>query len=98
MRQFFLLEELQSASLHKPFDFTKEVSVLKINRIERKTDGGYKGFEDTKSALYNLAQDPGQLNSIQDKDLILKYKNLMINEIRQYDPPKELLKNYFDLI
>ena len=23
------------------------------------------------------------------------YKNLMLNEIKTYDPPKELLKNYF---
>ena len=71
--------------------------MLKINRIEKKTDGGYKGFVDTKSALYNLNKDPGQLNSIQDRDLILKYKNLMIDHIKKYDPPKELLKNYFDI-
>ena len=25
------------------------------------------------------------------------YKNLMIDHIKQYDPPKELLKNYFDI-
>ena len=97
MRQFFSLEELQTASLHEPFEFTKEVPVLKINRIEKKTNGGYKGYEDTKSALYNLKKDPGQLNSLQDDDLILKYKKLMIDQIKQYDPPKELLQNYFNI-
>ena len=65
--------------------------------MKKKTDGGYKGYTDTKSALYNLNNDPGQLHSIQDKDLILKYKNLMINQIKKYDPPKELLENYFDI-
>ena len=63
--------------------------------MKKKTDGGYKGYEDTKSALYNLNKDPGQLNSIQDKDLILKYKKLMIDQIKKYDPPQELLENYF---
>ena len=66
MRQFFSNEELQTATLHKPFDFTKDIPLLKINRIERKTDGGYKGFEDTKSALYNLQNDPGQLTPLAD--------------------------------
>ena len=35
MRQFFSNEELQTAILHKPFNFTKDVPVLKINRIEK---------------------------------------------------------------
>ena len=64
--------------------------------MKKKTDGGYKGYADTKSALYNLNKDPGQLNSIQDKDLILKYKKLMIDQIKKYDPPQELLENYFE--
>ena len=97
MRQFFSLEELRSASLHKPFNFTKETPVLKINRIERQTDGGYKGYEDTKSALYNLQNDPGQLSPINDKNLFKKYQDMMIKIIKQYDPPKELLHNYFNI-
>ena len=64
--------------------------------MKKKTDGGYKGYADTKSALYNLNKDPGQLNSIQDEDLILKYKKLMIDQIKKYDPPQELLENYFE--
>jgi hypothetical protein len=95
MRQFFSLEELQTATMHKPFNFTKDVPVLKINRIERKTDGGYKGYEDTKSALYNLKRDPGQLTSVNDDDLIKRYQSLMIEEIKKYDPPEEIFLNYF---
>ena len=95
MRQFFSNEELQTATLHKPFDFTKDVPVLKINRIERKTDGGYKGFEDTKSALYNLIDDPGQLSPIADEKKSKEYQQIMIDIINKYDPPEELIKNYF---
>ena len=96
MRQFFSNEELQTATLHKPFDFTKDIPLLKINRIERKTDKGYKGFEDTKSALYNLQKDPGQLSPITDEKKSKEYQQMMIDIINEYDPPKELIKNYFE--
>ena len=96
MRQFFSNEELQTATLHKPFDFTKDIPLLKINRIERKTDGGYKGFEDTKSALYNLQNDPGQLTPLADEKKSNEYQQMMIDIINEYDPPKELIKNYFE--
>ena len=96
MRQFFSNEELQTATLHKPFDFTKDIPLLKINRIERKTDGGYKGFEDTKSALYNLQNDPGQLTPLADEKKSNEYQQMMIDIINKYDPPKELIKNYFE--
>jgi len=74
--------------------FTKNIPVMKVNRILRKTDP-HKSLVNTKSALYNLKDDPGQLNPINDKNLIKKYKELMLREIKSYDPPKELLKNYF---
>ena len=54
-------------------------------------------LKDTKSALYDLKEDPGQLNQIHDNDLISQYKDLMLKEIKLYDPPKELLENYFNL-
>ena len=97
MRQFFSNEELQTATMHKPFNFTKNIPVMKVNRILRKTDP-HKSLEDTKSALYNLKDDPGQLNPIDDKDLISKYRKIMLDEIKKYDPPKELLDNYFSQI
>ena len=68
---------------------------MKVNRILRESDS-LKPIEDSKCALYNLREDPGQLNPINDQGLINKYKNLMLNEIKTYDPPKELLKNYFE--
>ena len=63
MRQFFSHEELQTATMHEPFNFTKNIPVMKVNRILRKSDP-HKSLEDTKCALYNLKEDPGQLNPI----------------------------------
>ena len=94
MRQFFSHEELQTATMHEPFDFTKNIPVMKVNKILRKTDP-HKSLVDTESALYDLTKDPGQLSPLNDISLMTKYKNLMLNEIKTYDPPKELLKNYF---
>ena len=42
-------------------------------------------------------EDPGQLKPIEDKHLINKYRKKMINLIRDNDPPKELLSNYFNI-
>jgi len=67
---------------------------MKVNRILRKTDP-HKSLEDTKSALYDLKKDPGQLSPVNDTALMTKYKNIMLEEIKTYDPPEELLKNYF---
>ena len=97
MRQFFTEEELRTTKMHKPFSFTKDIPVMQINRIQRKTDEGFKSLEDTKSALYDIIKDPGQLNPIEDKSLLAKYKELMINVIKENDPPKELLFNYFNI-
>ena len=97
MRQFFSHEELRTIKIHEPFSFTKKIPVMKINRIQRKTDEGFKILEDTKSALYNILEDPGQLSPIQDQNLINKYKEKMINLIKENDPPKELLSNYFNI-
>ena len=47
--------------MHEPFNFTKNIPVMKVNRILRKSDP-HKSLEDTKCALYNLKEDPGQLN------------------------------------
>ena len=69
---------------------------MKVNRILRKTDP-HKFLVNTKSALYNLHEDPGQLNPIEDKSLLAKYKELMINVIKENDPLKELLFNYFGI-
>ena len=97
MRQFFSLDELKTATMHEPFSFTKDIPVLKINRIQKKSDPGFKGYVDTKSALYDLQKDSGQLNPINDDKLINKYKNMMIDVIKKNDPPKELLLNYFGI-
>ena len=54
-------------------------------------------LEDSKSSLYNTVEDPGQLKPVEDEHLINKYREKMINLIKDNDPPKELLSNYFNI-
>ena len=91
-RGFFSEEELKTLKIHEPFSFTKNIPVMQI-----KSDKNLKRYVETKSALYDLIKDPGQLNPIEDKSLLAKYKELMINVIKENDPPKELLFNYFGI-
>ena len=97
MRQFFSHEELRTIRMVEPFKFTKDIPVMKVNRIQRKTDEGFLSLEDTKSALYNIIDDPGQLKPLEDEHLINEYREKMINLIKDNDPPKELLSNYFNI-
>ena len=94
-KRFTVLDLLQNTS--EKFSFTKEIPVMKVNRIQRKTDEGFLTLENTKSALYYIVDDPGQLKPIEDKQLINKYRKKMINLIKDNDPPKELLSNYFNI-
>ena len=101
LRQFFTLNELKSAKLNDPFSFTKGVPVLKIkNDEEGPAIGNETGgkddmkFEDTQTALYDIRNDPGQLNNIVDS----KAKELLTKEMQrkmiENDAPKEVLERF----
>ena len=46
--------------------------------------------------LNNLQNDPGQLTPLVDEKKSNEYQQMMIDIINEYDPPKELIKNYFE--
>ena len=59
-----------------------------------KNTGG-KGFIDTESVLYDVLNDPGQLNKINDKKIISKMNNLIFDKMIENDAPKEVIKRFF---
>ena len=99
MRQFFTLEELKTAKLNDPFSFTKGIPLLKIkNQADGPAIGNIgndnMGFEDTNSALYNIKDDPGQLENIinsPQKDRLLKE---MKEKMKENDAPSEVLERF----
>ena len=54
-----------------------------------------KGFLDTDSALYNIKNDPGQINKIEDRDIIKKMNNLIFDKMTENDAPKEVISRFF---
>jgi len=100
LRQFFTLNELKTAKMEKPFSFTKGVPVMKIQNDDRgpsigNDDSLEKGFVDTDSALYDIKNDPGQINKIEDRDIIKKMNNLIFDKMTENDAPKEVISRFF---
>jgi arylsulfatase A-like enzyme len=101
LRQFFTLNELKTAKLNEPLAFTKGVPVLKIKNDEEgpaigNEIGGKDSmkFEDKKTAVYDIINDPGQLNNIVNSEV----KDTMLKEMQrkmiENDAPKEVLERF----
>ena len=101
LRQFFTLEELKTAQMEKPFSFTKGVPVMKIKNddkgpsIGNSNGGDNMGFVDTESALYDMINDPGQLNKLDDENIISKMNDLIYDKMIENDAPKEVVNRFF---
>jgi arylsulfatase A-like enzyme len=90
--QPFTPEELASASLVRPFSFTKGVPVLKVPVTERSPmfdNYGPGALIESETRLYDLAIDPGQDAPVSDADLERKMALLMCDLMRANDAPPE---------
>lgn len=84
MRQRFSTEELQAIELSPPFTFTKNCPVMKIP-----THASPWGFADFDTFLFDLENDPGQLNPIQDSDVETQMIEALIDHMKHHDAPHE---------
>lgn len=83
MRSRFMVEELQNVELAEPFAFTKNVSPLRV-------PGWVLGNPfDFGTLLFDLHEDPEQLNPLRDDELELRMANLMLGLMRANDAPGE---------
>ena len=91
MRTLFPVNELKDIQLSKNFNFTKKIPLLKIPYKSKKIN-----FSNTshKSLLYNLKDDPNQINPLNDMKKISEIKNKIILLIKKLDAPKELIKRF----
>lgn len=94
MTKMFTVDELKSASLVGPFDFTKGVPLL---RIAHKSKAGQKThsyhfpemMEDTETVLYDLETDPGQTTPLDAPDVKARLKRLLFELMDENDAPPE---------
>ena len=103
MTKLFTVEELKSASLAGPFDFTKELPVL---RVAHKSKAGTKThsfhfpekMEDTQSVIYDVKSDPGQTKPVTDKKILERLKKMSRYQKQLQGSKLRLSKNYRQLI
>ena len=94
MTKMFSVEELRSASLVGPFDFTKGVPLLRIahrSKADTKTHSYHfpEKMEDTNTVLYDLETDPGQTTPIDDPVVINRLNEELFRMMAENDAPKE---------
>ncbi|WP_127903906.1 sulfatase [Solirhodobacter olei] len=88
----FTPEELRSATLAPPFDWTKEVPLLKVPVIERSpmyNNYGPGALMEDDSRLYDLTSDPMQEKPLHDDRLEAKMVAKMLRLMRKSDAPAE---------
>lgn len=89
----FTPEELKKATLVKPFNWTKEVPVLKIPVTERSPmyyNYGPGCLLEKDTRLYDLVKDPGQETPLENEALRVEMTKLMIDLMDQNDAPPEV--------
>jgi arylsulfatase A-like enzyme len=96
MTKMFSVEELKSASLVPPFDFTKGVPLLRIahkSKADSKTHSYHfpEKMEDTTTVLYDLKNDPGQEKPINDPEVIARLNGALFAMMADNDAPAETI-------
>ncbi|HVW55494.1 MAG TPA: sulfatase [Rhizobiaceae bacterium] len=97
MTKMFGVDELKSASLVGPFDFTKGVPLLRIaHKSKAKTKMHSYMFpeemKDTNTVLYDLETDPGQTTPINDPAVRKRLKEALFRLMAANDAPPEAVK------
>ena len=94
----FPISDLVGATLTDPFSFTKGAPLMKLKpRTNEKGDPVEcqgMDFEDTKTQLYNLEDDPKQENPINDPEIEAKLISEMIHHMNEADAPKEMYSRF----
>lgn len=97
MTKMFTIEELKSASLVPPFDFTKGVPLLRIahkSKADTKTHSFHfpEMMEDTNTVLYDLKTDPGQTTPVDDPTVKKRLKEELFRLMAANDAPPEAIE------
>ena len=103
MTKLFTVDELKSVSLAGPFNFTKELTLLRVahkSKVGSKTHSFHfpEKMEDTKSVIFDVSNDPSQTKPILDKKVLERLNKAMINIMQNNDAPKETILRMLESI
>jgi arylsulfatase A-like enzyme len=92
MREFFSLQELQESQWLPGMPFSRDTPLLRVPATPKSPFYNHQGpgvQNDTQTALYDLASDPGQLSSLKDKQVEHRMRRLAIDEMKRQSAPAE---------
>ena len=93
----FTPEELRTAALAEPFDFTKGAPVLRYDALPnamRAPMHDFRGFGDVGTVLFDLAEDPRQERPLRDEAIESRMKAGMLAVLEAHDTPAEFFNRY----
>lgn len=93
----FTIEELRTARLAPPFDFTKGVPLLGIDATrdaKRVPNNDGLGFDDLGTRLFDLESDPQQNTPIENAEASARLYRYIERELRTHDTPSEVYTWY----
>ncbi|AJY47874.1 sulfatase [Martelella endophytica] len=88
LKSLFGIDELRTATMHPPMDFTKGVPVFSIAALTsaRRPPGEYrKAFTGFETALYDLRQDPEQQQPIRDQAVEARLREAILGHLARHD-------------
>ena len=91
MRAMFSVEELRTATMAKPFRFTKGAPVMKI---EARLNPRFLRTLPDGDLLFDVIEDPHQEHPIDDPARISKMLDAMVRLFDENDAPEELYRRY----
>ncbi len=96
LAKHFDVEELKTAELVKPFDFTKGAPVLKIRMNPKNSQTGQDGLRlgGCQTALFDLHNDPKQENPISVPDVEARLTAAIKGHFDRHDAPCELYEHF----
>ena len=97
LRTMFTPEELRTAALAEPFDFTKGAPVLRYDALAnamRAPMHDFRGFGDVVTVLFDLAEDPRQERPLRHEAVEARMRAGIAAALEQHDAPDEFLTRY----
>ena len=98
LHSLFSAAEMRTAVLERPFDFTKEMPILRIDALK---DARRIPIHDGKlfdpgvgTTLYDIAADPKQLKPFRDAEIERRMLAGIARVLREHDAPAEFFTRY----
>lgn len=97
IRSMMSSKELQTAELVRDFSFTKDMPVMRIDALKdsrRIPNVDKRVFENNGTQLFDLENDPGQLQPIDDVIVEERLRAGIVEILQAHDAPHELYARY----